>query len=410
MASTTSISTAPADRSIRAATTCNDGELHSDMLREVLLRLPARQLCRLRAVCRAWRSLISDPAFVAAHASRHPGPLVAVGVIAGKFGGMVELVLLDMSGNIRKRVPAGGLRHEAKMLTHGHLAAMALDGQCLRVRVVDMESGAVSLVPDRIQVEHASDPRSQATGGVPVLGRAASGEHKLLRISRKGRDDQVCHVATIGGGGGGGWTERPAPPVPVFLGHGRAVVVDGIAYFLVQPARNFWGGARHDFDEPDGIASFDLATEQWSPTILRGPVSSCTDDTAEHTAGYESRFQLTALNGRLVVIHRNVDHCSMDLWFRTGCSSDEGRAPWHRRYVIRYDSEEARRLAGAVDPLWELDDGRLAVWCLFSGGYGRLHKVLRTYDPSTNAFADVKEIEEECVGVGVYTGDILSSY
>ncbi|KAL6595049.1 hypothetical protein ACP70R_048152 [Stipagrostis hirtigluma subsp. patula] len=347
------------------------------MMCEVLLRLPARPLCRLRAVCRAWRSLISDPAFVAAHASRHPGPLVAVAVIAGKFDGMADLVLLDMSGNIRKRVPAGGWRPEAKMLTHGHLAAMALDGRCIRVRVVDMESGAVSLVPDRIQVEHASDTRSQATGGVPVLGRA-SGEHKLLRISSKGRD-QVCHVVTIGGGGGSGWTERPPPPppppprVPVFPGHGRAVVVNGIAYFLVRP--------------------------QWSPTILRGPVSSCTDDTAEHTAGCEWHFQLTALNGRLVVVHRNVDQCSMDLWFRTGCSSDEGRAPWHRRYVIRYDSKEAMHLAGAVEPLWELDDGRLAVWCLFSGEYGRLHKVLRTYDPSTNAFADVKEMEEECVGV-----------
>ncbi|KAL6639669.1 hypothetical protein ACP70R_023399 [Stipagrostis hirtigluma subsp. patula] len=339
------------------------------MLREVLLRLPARPLCRLRAVSRAWRSLISDPAFVAAHASRHPGPLVAVGVIAGKFGGMVELVMMDMSGNIRKRVPAGGWRPEAKMLTHGHLAAMALDGRCIRVRVVDMESGAVSLVPDRIQVEHASD--GGRTCPWPRLRGAQADPHQQQRPRpglpcrhHRRRRRQRRQRQRLDG--------EAAPPGPVFPGHGRAVVVNGIAYFLVRP--------------------------QWSPTILRGPVSSCTDDTAEHTAGCEWHFQLTALNGRLVVVHRNVDQCSMDLWFRTGCSSDEGRAPWHRRYVIRYESKEAMHLAGAVEPLWELDDGRLAVWCLFSGEYGRLHKVLRTYDPSTNAFADVKEMEE-CVGV-----------
>ncbi|KAF8696783.1 hypothetical protein HU200_036416 [Digitaria exilis] len=42
------------------------------MLREILLRLPADALCRLRLVCRPWRSLTSDPSFARAHAARHP--------------------------------------------------------------------------------------------------------------------------------------------------------------------------------------------------------------------------------------------------------------------------------------------------------------------------------------------------
>ncbi|KAF8735764.1 hypothetical protein HU200_014441 [Digitaria exilis] len=52
-----------------------------DALYEILLRLPAEDLCRLRAVCRPWRSLLSDPHFIAAHAARHPDqpPLVVVG-------------------------------------------------------------------------------------------------------------------------------------------------------------------------------------------------------------------------------------------------------------------------------------------------------------------------------------------
>ena len=59
-----------------ALTNENDGLLPTDVLYEVLLRLPAKELCRLRLVCRAWRSLTSDPGFARAHASRHP-PLVA---------------------------------------------------------------------------------------------------------------------------------------------------------------------------------------------------------------------------------------------------------------------------------------------------------------------------------------------
>ncbi|CAN6171301.1 unnamed protein product [Urochloa humidicola] len=49
-----------------------------DALYEILLRLPAKDLCRLRAVCRPWRSLLSDPQFIAAHAARQ-GPLIILG-------------------------------------------------------------------------------------------------------------------------------------------------------------------------------------------------------------------------------------------------------------------------------------------------------------------------------------------
>jgi hypothetical protein len=65
----------PAPVSIALASQ-NDGLLPTDALYEVLLRLPAKELCRLRLVCRSWRSLTSDPGFARAHASRHP-PLVA---------------------------------------------------------------------------------------------------------------------------------------------------------------------------------------------------------------------------------------------------------------------------------------------------------------------------------------------
>jgi len=46
----------PAPVSIALASQ-NDGLLPTNVLYEVLLRLPAKELCRLRLVCRSWRSL-----------------------------------------------------------------------------------------------------------------------------------------------------------------------------------------------------------------------------------------------------------------------------------------------------------------------------------------------------------------
>ena len=48
----------------RAAAASNAGVLPPDLLSDVLLLLPAKELCRLRAVCRSWRSLTFDPLFV----------------------------------------------------------------------------------------------------------------------------------------------------------------------------------------------------------------------------------------------------------------------------------------------------------------------------------------------------------
>ncbi|CAN6171596.1 unnamed protein product, partial [Urochloa humidicola] len=53
------------------AAASNAGVLPADVLFDVLLRLPAKELCRLRAVCRAWRSLTFDPLFAVAHAAWH---------------------------------------------------------------------------------------------------------------------------------------------------------------------------------------------------------------------------------------------------------------------------------------------------------------------------------------------------
>ncbi|OEL15303.1 hypothetical protein BAE44_0023677, partial [Dichanthelium oligosanthes] len=74
--------------------------LPTDVLYEVLLRLPAIVLCRLRLVCRWWRSLTSDPDFAKAHTFRHP--LVA-GISLKRR--RREVHIIDLSGNVVRRLP-----------------------------------------------------------------------------------------------------------------------------------------------------------------------------------------------------------------------------------------------------------------------------------------------------------------
>ncbi|CAN6203382.1 unnamed protein product [Urochloa humidicola] len=152
--------------------------LPMDVLYEILLRAPARPLCCFRAVCRSWRSLLSDPPFAAAHAARHRGdpPLLAV-CAAG------EIRLLDMvSGHAVKRVNVTHssllqhmVPHQDLVLLHDH----DVIGHDRPLRVLDPATGAVSFLPE------SNDGLSSSF----VLGRAVSsigedGEYKVLALDR----------------------------------------------------------------------------------------------------------------------------------------------------------------------------------------------------------------------------------
>ena len=167
-------------------------------------------------------------------------------------------------------------------------------GRCLRLRVVNLASEVVFFVPieppprggdnDDARHRRRKPPPHLFTG--LVLGRAASGEHKAVRV-RGGLASHTCEVVTI---------------------------------FLVDPRGRGapFGYTLHYFAE-GGIACFDLAAEQLSPRLLGGPPSTGGTRTEEHDISYcrKSHVSLAALNGHLVVVHRNDDGKSLDLWFRT---------------------------------------------------------------------------------------------
>ncbi|CAN6357192.1 unnamed protein product [Urochloa humidicola] len=187
------------DGAPRLAIAANYGALPTDVLYDVLLRLPVKELCRLRLVCRSWRSLTSDPLFARAHSRHHPPHAIVLGFQSH------EVDVIDLHSSIVvKRIPLGHRPGEV-LSTHG-------DNVCIShgwglAYVLNLTTGAV--VAD-IDVESSSKVNAEKPRC--VMGHVPStGDYKLLRIQgRRSRSynggfftssSQTCEVMTLGGGG-----------------------------------------------------------------------------------------------------------------------------------------------------------------------------------------------------------------
>ncbi|GJN09961.1 hypothetical protein PR202_ga28018 [Eleusine coracana subsp. coracana] len=291
---------------------------------------------------------------------------------------------LRHAGHVRQQNQTGPCRvasRDATLFTHHHLAGITLPMSSDQARFVDLESGAVSLAPLQLHA-HGQHAKQHHT---LYLGRASTGEHRALLI--RGHFDfreQFCRVLTLSGNHDDVhyWRETQTPPATVSTDdRQRSAIVNGNIYFFIYLSDVLPEAGRHGFNLLDGIVSFDLGSEKW--------------------------LHLTVLNGNLVVVHQNVEkHLglrTMDLWFCSGCSLAAGNAQWHRHYSVYYGDE-----IGRVMPLWELDDGRLAVVAYPSGGssvaLGAQSLTLRMYDPGTDACVDVVEMNK-CVHISIHYGN-----
>lgn len=115
----------------------NDGNLPTDILFEILVRVPARELCRTSLVCRSWRSLTTDPHFSKAHAARHP-LLVCLRTCYNKKAS--DFQFFDLSGKIVKqiRLPISGYQ------MNGDLDLLCAYGHKCQSRVLNVATGAVT--------------------------------------------------------------------------------------------------------------------------------------------------------------------------------------------------------------------------------------------------------------------------
>ncbi|TVU40082.1 hypothetical protein EJB05_13530, partial [Eragrostis curvula] len=361
----------------------------TDVLREILLRVPsAKTLCRLRAVCRSWRSLLSDAPFVADHAARHPGPLFAVSVVPGCYSTIpisnlyevsdtpsqspgAEIRFLDASGDVVKRVSVAPWC-PFQIMAHGDQICLVESAH--RVRLLDPATGATTLLPES---EFPSMYLLGRTGG--------DGKMKLLSIATYGRFDfwHICKVLTLGGV----WRHAPLPPTAVHTNRWQSAVDDS-----EDDEHDSWDDEYHGYNEDAGhvedgrIAVFDLEREEWWPRLLPGPP-------AEFNHVWSS---LVELNGRVVAV-ADKDY-SVELWFLASSGANGEPVLWCKQCTIQVSRAEKGFLT--LLPLWVLDEGRVAFWASKLGG----HHVLRVYDPATETCTDVAATADcMVVGIRVYT-------
>lgn len=368
---------------------------------------------------KAWIKTWIEPTLAKLRVSRQQAQLVIV-VRHHDEEEAIEVRAVDKHGNIVKSIriqqPIDG-----PLSMHGDLIC-ASHGWGM-TSVVDMVTGAIA----DVGVNH----RKKVNKATPycVLGHVpATREDKVLRIqadclSRRRR--QMCEVVTLGGAGEAGrWRRRTPPPATLSVKPGSSswnvAVVAGLAYFLVC-----WGWEDELNMDADDIAVFDLATEEWKPATLQGPMSSSllagTDEDV-HIKPYNrrrhppfdrwysleslrKRFQLARLGDSLVVVYCNVEETSTELWFLEDMD-DETAPRWSRRYTLECTPFELDKASSykyfmtsaTVQqyhcPLAVLDDGRILVWVDKTSA-------LKAYDPVTSTWTDLATLTG-CSIVGMH--------
>ncbi|XP_040381590.1 F-box protein At5g65850-like [Oryza brachyantha] len=397
--------------------------LPADVLFEVLLRLAAKDVCRLRAVCRAWRAVACDAAFAATHAARHRATLLVGGVLDFESFPSVDVLLMDLSGNVVKRV-----RHSGTHLvlpTRLDLVCVTESYSC-NAALLNPVTGAALPLPQGLSRAHA--PRRQLSDfdGSFKYGRASNGDYKVLRVltdhRNKQRPEQIFEILTLGEGGHARtpWRAIAALPLCVRTDAIGGAVVNGVVHFLLDGRPN--GGAG-DGDQPepemDSMALFDLKTEKWT-SFLQGPITSypelnSIDDILPEPQEMEvyQNLSMAELNNVLVVA-QHTDYRDpkidsfVDLWYLV----DSDKDTWDRKHRIGLGktAQDAEHYFPWVNPSLVLDDGRIVIYIHVArsnvqGQYTR--RLVRLYDPETETLSsdlvDVRNIHS----LGFFTGSLL---
>ncbi|KAK1642213.1 hypothetical protein QYE76_060018 [Lolium multiflorum] len=238
--------------------TSNDGILPIDLTQEILQRLPTEPICRFRAVCRSWRSMLSHPDFIAA--ARNPGPLLAAAVLEN-----FSKVLDTESGDEVKQVDfaaADGGSSCCSLDSKSHERAVCVVGKDRRqISLLDPATGAISVLPDHTQLEGATT--------WCTIGRSAStGEHKVLTIaatSTMSSEAEACKILTLSCTDHV-WRETASAPMKAARTRTGFPVVNGVAYML--------GCLRAGSEFSHRIMEFDLDREAWRPATIRTPRST----------------------------------------------------------------------------------------------------------------------------------------
>jgi len=370
--------------------------LPPDLLFDVLLRLPAKELCRLRAVCRSWRSLTFDPLFVGEHAARHPL------FLANFRDDRARVHVVDLSGNVVKVIPNPD--GDRLLPTRLDLACAATVSNTSRV--LDPATGSVLILPERRAAVHLNEESLYRPDTSFAFGRiGATGEYKVLRMFPMfSRSTLLCEVLTINGASGScsshaQWRARPSNDH--FAGQ-FATVVGEVVYFKVDIVYSYYGsiiGGVVNLGIPlYEIHSFDLGREEWRGT-LRGPIRDIFgtdeyDDDLDDYSYIRHEITLADLRGSLALVHYRKCKHIMNLWLL----KDFDNGVWVKEYRIQIEPIFSTAEM-CVKALFMLDDGRVVIHFPVTG-------LLFMYDPRTNTSAQVEMRQLDALAM--YTGNLLS--
>ncbi|CAL4911232.1 unnamed protein product [Urochloa decumbens] len=366
------------------------GVLPLDMLYEVLLLLPAKTLCRFRAVCRLWRFLLSDQDFISAHAARHPELLI---LADSTMDSNILLDIMDLSGQVIKRVCKTVSDAKYDSAVSGQFDLICVQGFRRKCRLQHLATGAVCQLPEELACGHLAqvpDIENYSVLHIAWGQVASTGGHKVLRVLDAFCNmvpRQLCEVLTLSGSSHARWREKKAPPDLVDTNPQCTVAIGGIVYFFLQ--KKMYGDVM-----ADRIASFDLETEEWRPSI-RGPVSTLVDNTP--LPGTDplvwGSLSICALNSCLVVVHQTFRQLiTTDLWFLI----DLEKGLWVKQNSLSFSASEF----WSPPLLKPLNDGRIIA---YKGKTG----LFKIYDPRTNTYSEVGDLHSHYV-LGLYKGSLLS--
>ncbi|KAF8685873.1 hypothetical protein HU200_043786 [Digitaria exilis] len=336
-------------------------ELSNEILMDILVRLPVKSLLRCKAVCKAWRAVVTDPLFVRAHlqcsaarCEQNPTLVVTPHTLDS------VIPYEDWPTTFSNNISFYQWQQGARMATFMHAKDF---GSALRSARYFAHCDGLVLAPTDTKL-YLFNPATRESITLPDSGRSCkltrgeaarcccaglgrdsrSGEYKVVRAFYRSMDhdttmgtDMGMEVFTVSGNCGGAWREiMDHLPYPAANWH-TAVTVNGFLYWRVD--------GNHDKHPPWGLLHLSLADEKFGITMLPDSVDPV----------FPNSFSLDELHGELCVGELTSEE-TVIIW--TMPIQDEGQGLyWEQRCIVR--------LSGLFHPVAFLPGDRI----MLSTGY-----------------------------------------
>ncbi|WVZ62303.1 hypothetical protein U9M48_012067 [Paspalum notatum var. saurae] len=385
-----------------AAAGDDTGALPVAALSEILVRLPSKLLCRLRAVCRAWRSILSDPGFIAAHAARS-SELYLVAWYPEDVDTDSLVDVLDVSGKILKQVKGEESdKVVARVSASGLVCVKTIETGVFRL--INPVSGAVYQLSNNLAAEHAALGFKLCDYGDPVhlVGKVAgTGEHKVLRMLPyqqcfNGNRQNLFEVCTLSSSSCEEWRGKQGPPLPILWNELTRVAIGGVVYFLTVAA--YFAVMNLQVMDLGWVLQYDLEAEEWGSGIAGpGGIVAAADDDDDFLSCFHylssKQVRLANVSGSLAFVLWSSQY--MDLWFLM----DSAKGLWVKQYHVHVEQPDL--FLPPMHTLVALDDGSVVTVIRSKG-------LLQLYDLRTNKFLrSTMMLNRDATGVSLCTGSLL---